>query len=236
MFSPAGGIVYHIRAMLHLHRLWKPFGDSITAWLSRWNPRERDIIIIGAGGGYFLNPDFLQRFATIVAVDPDPLSRLIFLRRYSAFRPKITWDGNDYFLSGEGPERSLPVLLDRWPHAAVLFSNFLGQIPFLLADEAVLMQTVIRLHRHLLPALAGRNWCSYHDRYSGKGGGTMAARLSSERQMTGEDLIRSLCGNPAGDWTDHLTEEYFPGNGRYDYFLWRLTPKSFHIIEGVFKQ
>jgi hypothetical protein len=235
MFSPAGGIIYHIRAMLYLHRLWKPFGDAIAAWLNQWQPPEKDIIIIGAGGGYFLTPDFLQRFGSILAVDPDPLSGLIFLRRFSAFKHSIIRDRTDYFLSGDTPGHSLPDLLNKRPEAAVLFSNFLGQIPFLIDDEKERMRTIIRLHHHLLPSLQGRSWCSYHDRYSGKGNGKEIARLSSDHQMTGEELIRSLCDNPGDDWTDHLTEDFFPGNTRYDYFLWRLTPQASHIIEGVYK-
>ncbi len=235
MFSPAGGVIYHIRAMLYLHRLWKPFGDSIAAWLNQWKTQEKELIIIGAGGGYFLAPDFLRRFKSILAVDPDPLARLIFLRRFSSFRQNIIWDTNDYFLSGDIAGHSLQDLLNRKPGAAVLFSNFLGQIPFLLEDEVERMQTIIHLHGHLLPSLKDRNWCSYHDRYSGKCRAGKTAVMSSSRQMAGEELIRSMCDDPGGDWTDHLTEDFFPGSGRYDYFLWHLTPKASHIIEGVFR-
>ena len=233
-FNPTGGLIYHWRAARFAKTLWNPFRAALETWLSNWTPPERKLIVVGAGGGYMLPPAFLSRFDAVLAVDIDPVARLIFRRRFRSIGISIQCDGRDYFRFPGTSAAPFQDLLRREPEAAVLFSNIWGQVGF-LAENDIERDAMFRFWEQELPRLlAGRSWASYHDRYSGIGAAAGDRPFVSGRRLAGEALILRFCNaNAGGVWTDHLTGSLFPEAAPYAYFLWRLTPRSVHIIEGV---
>jgi len=234
MLDPSGGLIYHWRAARYAKTIWAPFRAAVETWLTSWTPPEEKIMIIGASGGYMLPECFLNRFRETLAVDPDPLTRCIFRRRFRSLRGTLRWESRDHFRFSEMSDRPFRDLLDANPDAAVLFSNLWGQVRFLV-DNTSRTDDVLRFWQERLPGiLAGRSWASYHDRYSGTDHAISKTWFAANRKLSGADLIRSFYNRvPAGEWVDHLTADFFPAASRYDYFLWRFTPHSVHIIEGV---
>jgi len=232
--NPAGGLGYHAKALIYGPLLWKDFRREIRAWLSRWNPPERKLLIIGQSGGYMLSRKFLGRFVEVTAVDPDPLAAWIFKKRFQKVGPLPSTKRDDFFVRTGSSTIPLQRFFSQHPDSAILFSNFLGQIPFLIRDEQERENLIGFWQVNLLKLLRGRSWASFHDRYSGSMRPADSAPLRSNRQLHAEELIgRFYEAGKGGQWIDHQTGGYFPEQTTYDYFLWRLAPRAFHIIEGV---
>ena len=82
--------------------------------------RPDGLILLGPSGGWCLpTHGFIQSFSDLIAVDPDPVARTIFMRRIKAGAQQQTWVPSTL-------ERVLPALLTRHPSHAVLFCNVLG--------------------------------------------------------------------------------------------------------------
>src|SRR5262245_55213637 len=81
LITPTGGLIYHARALRFSAKRWAPFRREVATWLEGWQPRERALLLVGPSGGYSLSEEFLRRFETVSAIDPDPLSRYIFSLR-----------------------------------------------------------------------------------------------------------------------------------------------------------
>lgn len=240
--NPAGGLRYHYRAWRFRTTLWQPFIQPLNAWLAAWAPRSPRLLLIGASGGYCLSEAFLGRFREVDAVDPDPLARHVFLRRFGDRLPgtRITWTPDDFF----GPARGrfdagrLGALFDRFPDHAVLFSNFLGQLPCLY-PAAVDDPSFGWWRRALAERLRSRDWASFHDRLSGIGRlAPGLPPLTIPGPVENETLARALLSPGAGptlELLDHQTVDLFPGfeNAERHLLLWQIHPGQFHLIEGV---
>jgi hypothetical protein len=88
--------------------------------------------------------------------------------------------------------------------------------------------------RQIPKLLAGRNWASYHDRYSCTGAKTASISFASDRRLTDRELIHGFYPKtPEGEWADHLTAGLFLAEQYCNYFLWHITPQTVHIIEGI---
>ena len=208
-FNPTGGLIYHWRAFRFAENIWKPFRSALETWLLNWSPRETKLIVIGAGGGYMLPSAFLGRFDAVLAVDIDPVARLIFSSRFRFPGKSVQCDGRDYFRFPGTSAAPFRDLLAGEPEAAVLFSNIWGQIGFLAESEAE-RDVMFRFWENELPRLlAGRSWASYHDRYSGTDAAEENHPFVSDRKLDGEELIRRFCSNTGGVWNDHLTGRLF---------------------------
>lgn len=237
IINPAGGLRYHLRAAIYGPVLWRGFRESIGSWLERWNPPEQSLIIIGQSGGYILSKTFLRRFRNIIAVDPDPLAALIFTARFRRTCRRITTITEDFFVSPGCSAEPLQQFLVEHNRAAVLLSNFLGQLLFLTSHEEERSRLILFWQTHLLRLLFGRSWASFHDRYSGKQRPTQWKALQTDKQASAEMLIGYFYGqNAGGTFIDHETSGYFPVMPFYEYYVWELTtPRAFHLIEAVCK-
>ncbi|MEI6126148.1 MAG: hypothetical protein WCQ99_06285 [Pseudomonadota bacterium] len=234
-FNPAGGVLYHFRAALYARSRWQPFRRAVGEWLHRWDPPEKKLILIGASGGYALDSAFLGRFDKIIAVDPDPVSKWIFQKRFPSVTTLLRWITTDFFITAEHSAERLHAFLSHHPDAAILISNFLGQLPFLIHDLNTREKLILFWQNTLYTLLHGRSWASFHDRYSSSKAPNAPRHFCTAHQCTGEELVRRFYGRDcSGEWRDHSTELFFSAQSLYDYFLWQLTPKSFHIIEGVY--
>jgi hypothetical protein len=235
LFTPSGGLVYHLRAFRHRAGLWAPFRQAIEAWLGAELSGPGELILVGPSAGHCLPEAVLLRFERVLALEPDPVARWLLRRKLT--HGALELESRDLLveplLRGE---QGLPELLVQRPSASVLFCNLLGQLELVLSEQQQLeFQRAFR--ERVLPALAGRRWASFHDRWS-------LDRSAREPKP----VMRSFPGQPSADalaaaWfgetdqpltvLDHATSELFPSEWPRRYFSWQITPGALHVVEGL---
>lgn len=214
LFDPSGGLVYHLRAARHRHGLWAPFHAQVATWLADWQADRRELVIIGPNAGYALPAGFLARFQSVVALEPDPLARWLLARRPDATR--LHFDRLNCLSTPDGLAR----LAERYPRAAILFSNVLGQIQAPADSWAVLLARHLTTHA----------WASYHDVISTD---AQPSRIDGCTVTSPESLDATL----ARFWTGrHITvvdHETFrlSGSGACRYAPWQITRKRWQLVE-----
>lgn len=200
IFHPSGGLLYHWRAWRY-GKGWEGYIREIEDWLGAWPQRDDELILVGPSGGYSLSSTWLKRYRQIAAFDLDPLASFFFRRRHPGIH--IEFHRQDVFWkNGTLSVMELSNILDHHPKADVLFSNVLGQ---LLVEKKTNEEEWYRFLTRIRERLNGRNWASYHDRFS----------------QAGMERVDHLTG---GDWSKGLPRRQFE---------WPLTPQSQHWIEGV---
>jgi len=242
LLTPTGGLRYHFRAWLYRDTVWKPYVDAVGAWLLEWHPPERALLLVGPSGGYSLPAALLTRFERITGVEPDPVARWIFRRRFSsALRAKgasLEWDRGDWFspdASGFHIDR-LARLVARHPDLAVLFCNFLGQMPLLDRRERH-TDSLARWFDALPSALGERSFASYHDRFSAPVRPRVAYEFRTPNALDDEALgtevyVSATKREDRVDIVSHGTARLFPNRPRA-YFSWEIVRGFWHLIEGV---
>jgi hypothetical protein len=238
LFTSTGGVVYHWRARRHRRGLWLPFRRAVQVWLEESLPPSGELILIGPSAGHCLPLLHLARFERLLLLEPDGLGRLLLRRRLGA--TTITQRSDDLLVAPllRGAP-GLDQLLDERPEASVLFCNLLGQLQFGLS-EAEHAAWRAAFQSRVLPALAGRRWASFHDRWSLERAASepeLPPRTSFERAPSDEELGRALFGRAASTMTvtvvEHGTAGLFPEAGLHHYFVWQLTPAALHVVEAV---
>jgi hypothetical protein len=235
-WNPAGGLRYHVRAWRRRNSAWLAFRTGLSEWLATWEPKASTLAIVGPSGGYCLPMAPLERFERLIIFEPDPIARWILGRRLVrelTRRPSVTWITSDVWvgplLTGGGcPE----ALLRR--DTAILFSNFVGQLPYLVEAEHW-NSWRDAWQRSVWPLLARTPWASFHDRVSG----TVAPRLpmlASATRLTDDEvtgLYEPDAAGPPLELLDHCSAELLPEGTAYLYFNWPLTADTYHLIEAV---
>ena len=212
-----GGPVWHARALVRRPTIWKNFRRDIQSWLDEWNPRARELLLIGPSAGWCLPESSLQRFSIVHAMDPDPLASVLFRFMHPHLRLG-EWHRGDFFIHGVD-------FLARHPDAAVLFCNMLGQRRYVIRD-------ITQVERELLDVktiVRGREWASFHDLLSGDGDANMPMRAlnAAPDQAT---LLSSL--NLSGEWLDHLTRDVFPRSTARHIIPWQFAKGRLHLVEA----
>jgi len=217
----SGGLRWHLRALRH-RLLHEPFRRAVAAFLEAWHPASAQLIVVGPSAGWFLPPQFLQRFSRLVLVDLDVSAPFFFHlrhgRRLRRGGTELMWIGADFVVC-------LPQILAAHPGAAVLFCNVLGQLGVERSDyEQRLAQ---------LPGwLEGREWGSFHDRYSTRTRGGLPIELLpfTSGATLDEGMLRRI--GCSGEWMDHGTGGVLPEGTLRHHLPWFLTPGRFHWIEA----
>ena len=237
LVGPTGGLRYHTRALRYAHTLWAPFRQALATWLKNCPlTPQRHLMIIGPSGGYCLTGEFLSRFDQITGVDIDPLASTIFRRRFSN-HPNIQWIREDVFrMKNQDTDLSrFRDLIHSDPNAVILFSNVLGQLPFLISEEDARMSIMRRLGVSLRQHLEGRTWISFHDRTSGPLPLTFSQPKAFPHAAIDGEIVRDLYRRkPPIELIDHETFELFPKSHPRAYFHWELVPRWYHLIEGIY--
>lgn len=214
LLHPSGGLVYHLRALRHRHRLWAGFHRVTGGWLNDWQPGRRQLVLVGPNAGHALPAGFLARFNEVVALEPDPLARWWLARRPDAGR--LRFMALDCLARPDG----LAGLASTFPDAAVLFSNVLGQIS---APEGN-WSGLLRHH------LARQPWASYHDVASTERSPQYTRPVTLDG---GDDLDATLARFWRGGTltvSDHATFQ-LGGQGPFSYVPWPITPKRWQLVE-----
>jgi len=222
LLHSSGGFFYHVRAWRWRHNRWMPFHGEVARWLDAWHPRATHLVLIGPSGGYALNARFLDRFQRITVLEPDPLARHLLRRRFSDIRFEFA---ESFWL----PRSNGPVTLaHRYPDAAFLFCNLLGQV--LAGQDA----DHDRQHwlNELQQALPGREWASWHDLASTTRRPDRFVRLSLTRPESLDNLLARFWLGGELEVHDHECSGMLPDSPR-QYAIWQLAPHRYHLLEWL---
>ncbi|MBU6152855.1 MAG: hypothetical protein KGP28_01010 [Bdellovibrionales bacterium] len=218
----SGGVFYHLRALRFENALWSGHQSSVASFLDAWNPKSKDLTLIGPSAGYSLPTVFLKRFETVYAYEPDPWARMIF-ERIHGVRP--VWKKSGFRFLGADPIEQLPK-----DGSAVLFCNVLGQIE---------IPSTHRLKKSLETHLKDREWASFHDALSGYEIDFDLEDARPEKALLPKMKEWIYVRSPRSGSIEvnaHHAPDLFEGtSGNYRYWQWRITPRQTHLIEGVFR-
>ena len=217
LYDLTGGPVWHMRACVRRPKLWRPFRRSIEAWLDDWNPRSRELLLIGPSAGWCLPEKALCRFSVVHAMDPDPFASFLFRIMHSRVRMG-DWIRGDFFAEGSA-------FLDQHPNAAILFCNMLGQRRYVNRNVASVESELSELKNRLM----GRDWASFHDLLSGDGQANMPA-FDVAATPDQSDLLSSL--DLSGEWLDHLTRDVFSTSMTRRIIPWQFAKGRLHLVEA----
>lgn len=222
LLHPSGGLVYHLRAWRYSGSLWTGFHAQVRQWLATWQPAETHLVLVGPSGGYALEGAFLNRFDRITALEPDALARPTLRRRFPSQNFRFD-PGMDL-----AREHGFRHLVDRYPDAAFLFCNLLGQQ---LVGQPADFDRQAWLSG-LAPALSGRSWASWHDLAT-------AHRRPDSTQVLQLGRGESLDAVLARYWQggelaihDHACAGLMPQAPR-QYAIWELRPGQYHLVEWL---
>lgn len=222
LIHPSGGLPYHLRAWRWRRTLWAPFHQGVEEWLADWRPASRHLVLVGPSGGYALTPEFLAGFQRWTVLEPDPLARRLLRRRF----PGVALEFADSsWLPGAAGLRRLAAT---WPRAAFLFCNLLGQA---LQGEAGPASRRDWL-AGLAPALAGREWASWHDLASTARPPDRQPVLTFPRALPLDEVLARYWQGGVLEVVDHDTAGLCPDQPRRT-AIWRLAPGSWHLVEWV---
>jgi hypothetical protein len=221
----SGGFFYHLRAYRFKERYWSDHLQGVRGFLNSWNPSAKSLILIGPSAGYSLPTEWLKRFDSVIAFEPDPMARLIFERRHGV-RPN--WIRKRFPFRSSNPFE----IFESRPGSALLFCNILGQLEFPNLDK--MSQA---LQRHLID----REWASYHDAMSGQKIEFDLEEAKPKRSSFHEMKKWVYVKNPKATEVvvnAHQAPELFKkwDGLQFRYWQWRLTPENTHLIEGVFQE
>lgn len=214
--NPAGGLTYHWRAMRGQH-LWRDYRGQIGQFLRDWNPPQTKLLLVGPSAGYSLPRTWLGSFPSLVGLEVDPLAKRLFASRHHV-HPH--WLATPWTPDLAGIEAALR----QYEDAAVLFCNFLGQLPALYPDL-----NLEATHKRLRELLRGRSWASYHDRLSGQ---AVLPFVSAHYSIAPPNAELASDFELTGTWMDHETHTFSAGLP-VEVFPWQLTQETCHLIEAV---
>jgi len=234
--NPAGGLRYHVRALL-AGRDWQPFRVALATWLAALEAPVARAVWVGPSAGYTFPDGFLSRFSAITVLEPDPIAVHLISRRLRRLGVSTRVVRSDQLIApllggGEG----LAELLRADPGACLIFGNVLGQTRFLVEDPD--LERLKRAFRErIVPLLAGRAWLSIHDRLSGSFAPSFQQPYIAPARLDDPAVLRELYpSTPTGarvELFDHQSDGFFPSQLAHTYFHWQIDAARHHLIEGV---
>ncbi len=234
-----GGLRWHLRAFLRRGQ-WRETSAQIADWLDQVHPSHPELLLIGGSAGWMMSGRWLQRFRRVVLVDIDPHAHWLFRVNHGR---ALRQSGTVLTALQVDALQSLEELLSAHPQASVLFDNVLGQHVYRVSS---IEQAEADLNR-LATRLAGREWGSVHDLYSGP---AAPHRLPAQRVsgyaavntlqgpsvggLTGTPLHKRLLAQVGGggEWMDHLTSGVFPVGAATRLIAWPFQPQYAHWLQA----
>jgi len=222
LLHSSGGLIYHWRAWRWRRSRWRPFHREVARWIDAWQPRARQLVLVGPSAGYALNARFLGRFQSLRVLEPDALARYLLRRRFSDVR--FEFSDSAWLAQADGPG----ILAQRYPDAAFLFCNLLGQK---IAGQSVDHDRQ-RWLEALQFALRQREWASWHDLASTARRPDRYVQLSLTEAEPLDALLARFWQGGELEIHDHACAGLLPDSARH-YCIWQLTPSRFHLVEWV---
>ncbi|MEZ4871991.1 MAG: hypothetical protein R2827_07060 [Bdellovibrionales bacterium] len=225
-FYPSGGLTYHYNSLKYSWNLWRKARKELLLRLPPLN--DEKIVLIGPSGGYLLESNWLERFESVIAFDPDPLSKTFF----NLAHPRLkTIEHKKLYVDFSSPTQFINDLKSRQfdpEKSCILFCNLLGQM-------AIDQQFDMTCAKNFIDGLSQFNLISFHEEFSGQifPHTTITQRkLFLSAPVNVENLARMSRNNTI---RDHQTETLFDPHEKSSYFYWPLTPRSLHLMVVGFK-
>ncbi|MBT4760603.1 MAG: hypothetical protein HOO06_02795 [Bdellovibrionaceae bacterium] len=242
LLSKSGGLSYHLKSFSQ-KKNWNSYTIPLNKWLMSWPVKKKQLVLIAPSAGYSLTNEFLNQFHKIIAIDPDPISPLIFKHRLS--HPNIQWIRKDYFfMNNKWNESALNHISKDFPHAQYLLCNFLGQIPVLKKRSTSQLENLFaQLQMQVSYTFSSALWASYHDLYSSENPEALFQLVKQHYPSLSATFQQDffIAHSPAKkealcQATDHYTTDLFQDaiGLNKKLFLWHIHKNYFHLIEGVF--
>lgn len=239
LISISGGLTYHARAIRYQRSIWTPFREDLGVWLAQWQPPEEELVILGPSAGHCFPFQIVRGFQALTLNDPDLLALRIFQKRALAAHSELSIRFHREDLLGPGPDGRFewsPTLkgLEQFKGKALMFSNCLGQLPYLSArKDCGFKEWKTALSKWL--SSRSESWCTYHDLYSAEAPFVVPDCEKESSAPIGLEQLRKYI--PAGgpkviEIEDHSMEEFLPGHARR-LMTWQILPKRWHLIEGI---
>jgi hypothetical protein len=230
--NPAGGLRYHLRAWKH-GREWKAYRKGLQDWLSSWQPGRSTLALVGPSAGHCLPFEALTGFERLVVFEIDPIARFMLKRRIRRSLPKVSvkWITDDMWIGPVRTDGRIPEGLIE-PNAAILFCNFIGQVPVML-DPGEYPDFQRQWTDSLFPQLEHTPWASFHDRVSGETA-PYEKLERHQRRLDNAEVTALYEADPSRELielNDHCSQELLPLGYDYRYLHWPLTDTKHHLIE-----
>lgn len=222
LLHPSGGLLYHFRAWRWRRSRWLPFHSEVARWLDAWHPDSHHLVLIGPSGGYALNARFLDRFQRITVLEPDALACHLLRKRFADF--KFEFAESHWLTQPDGGH----LLAQRYPDAAFLFCNLLGQK---LVGQGARHDRQAWLAA-LQTALQQREWASWHDLASTSRRPDRFGQLSLPRAEPLDDLLTRFWIGGMLEIHDHECSGMLANSPRH-YAIWSLAPSHYHLVEWL---
>jgi len=222
LLHPSGGLNYHLRAWRWRRTRWLPFHSEVARWLDAWHPDSQHLVLIGPSGGYALNARFLNRFQRITVLEPDALARHLLRKRFADFI--IDFAESHWLALPDGSN----LLAQRFPDAAFLFCNLLGQ-KWVGQGAGHDRQAWLAA---LQTALQQREWASWHDLASTSRRPDRFGQLSLPRAEPLDDLLARFWIGGMLEIHDHECSGMLANSPRH-YAIWQLAPGHYHLVEWL---
>lgn len=231
LIHPSGGLKYHFRARRFQHSLWMPYLKQIDSWLSGLNVQKKNLMLIGASGGYTLPRSWLHSFQFIQVIDPDPLAKFIFLKNIE--HSNVSWDKKNYFVDINHFFRRLSQIPE---DTFIVFCNFWGQIHFIYPDFVYSWPK--NWETTILRELEKFNWASFHDIYSGVNllpqDVLIPKRPRPWSSLSDTSWLETILPVDS-QVTFHETPIFnIASSDTFQYGTWQITPKQWQLIEFYF--
>lgn len=234
LFTPSGGLTYHLRAFRSHKTSWADFRKALLAMQKNWlqtlsSEQKQNLILVGASGGYNQSPSFLSLFSHIVHIDIDPLAALIFKRRFSSLSVESLQQS--VFSSQGGLESEL---LSRFTSSdsSWMWCNLLGQVGLHHTEKESL-----QIFQSVRKAMSDYSWFSFHDLYSVRMKKPVELEswpLQFDQWEEAQKQLQKTSGwSQEIEVTDHLTRDQFSFS-QSQLLVWPLTPKQLHFVECGF--
>ena len=234
-----GGLRWHLRAFW-LRRRWQATSTLIADWLASTRPASSHLLLIGGSAGWMMSSAWLQRFRRVDLIDIDPHASWLFRLNHGR---ALRTSGTLLRFSQQDALTSLDRLLLESPEATIFFDNVLGQHLYRVRDMAVAESELSQIAGRL----AGRDWGSIHDLYSGPVDATLAPAqpvslyhattdaqgllIDGLRDVAMQNrLVAQLGGR--GEWMDHVTSGVFPAGTASQLMAWSFRPDYAHWLQA----
>jgi hypothetical protein len=234
-----GGLRWHLRAFWQRRR-WQSTSALIADWLETTRPASSHLLLIGGSAGWMMSSAWLQRFRQIDLIDIDPHASWLF--RLNHGRALRASGSQLQFVQTDGL-KALDRLLTGSPEATIFFDNVLGQHLYRVGDIALAESELSQIAARL----AGRDWGSIHDLYSGPVDARRApaqpvslyhATIDAQGLLVDglrdipmqNRLVAQLGGH--GEWMDHVTSGVFPAGTTSELIAWPFRPDYAHWLQA----
>tara|TARA_Y100000590_G_C15706597_1_gene1008840 strand:- start:1034 stop:1759 length:726 start_codon:yes stop_codon:yes gene_type:complete len=231
IFSPTGGLSYHLRAFRYKRNLWSPFISQVHSEIQSWKSPGKALLLIGPNAGYSLPLSYLSQWEKIEVLEPDPIARFFLKKKLGLF----SYNSRDFFfdLEDESMDYQIVHLFEEYSDYDWIFCNFLGQLQSLYPESKK------EIHPHWIKTfqdllLKKNHWFSYHDLFSAPQKPKIEA-IDSQKFISYDDFIRRVYSTERETLyiNDHQTWklfEPFPLEERR-WASWEIHPAYTHIIE-----